>query len=327
MKKPPFNITNKMLNLTIAITEKIGKINNFSSLKRMPILRKNNKIKSIHSSLAIEANSLSLNQVRDVIDGKVVIGPQTEIQEVKNAYQAYSILNEFDGYSETDLLKSHEILTYLLCEESGRYRTHGEGVYDGEKVIFIAPPHTLVPTLMNDLFDWLKNDNETPILIKSCVFHYEFVFIHPFGDGNGRVARLWQNVLLMKWNSIFEYIPIESYIQKYQSIYYDKISICHKNGNSNEFIEFILQMIDATLEDIILSIEKESKNISDQVNKLLEIMELDIPYSANELMMRLKIKTKETLRASYLNPAIENGLVKMTIPNKPNSKNQRYIKT
>lgn len=316
-----------MLNLTIAITEKIGKINNFSSLKRMPILRKNNKIKSIHSSLAIEANSLSLNQVRDVIDGKVVIGPQTEIQEVKNAYQAYSILNEFDGYSETDLLKSHEILTYLLCEESGRYRTHGEGVYDGEKVIFIAPPHTLVPTLMNDLFDWLKNDNETPILIKSCVFHYEFVFIHPFGDGNGRVARLWQNVLLMKWNSIFEYIPIESYIQKYQSIYYDKISICRKNGNSNDFIEFILQMIDATLEDIILSIEKESKNISDQVNKLLEIMELDIPYSANELMARLNIKTKETLRASYLNPAIENGLVKMTIPNKPNSKNQRYIKT
>lgn len=327
MKKPPFNITNKMLNLTIAITEKIGKINNFSSLKRMPILRKNNKIKSIHSSLAIEANSLSLNQVRDVIDGKVVIGPQTEIQEVKNAYQAYSILNEFDGYSETDLLKSHEILTYLLCEESGRYRTHGEGVYDGEKVIFIAPPHTLVPTLMNDLFDWLKNDNETPILIKSCVFHYEFVFIHPFGDGNGRVARLWQNVLLMKWNSIFEYIPIESYIQKYQSIYYDKISICHKNGNSNDFIEFILQMIDATLEDIILSIEKESKNISDQVNKLLEVMEIDIPYSANELMARLNIKTKETLRASYLNPAIENGLVKMTIPNKPNSKNQRYIKT
>lgn len=327
MKKPPFNITNKMLNLAIAITEKMGKINNFSSLKRMPILRKNNKIKSIHSSLAIEANSLSLNQVRDVIDGKVVIGPQTEIQEVKNAYKAYSKINEFDGYSETDLLKSHEILTYLLCEEAGRYRTHGEGVYDGGKVIFIAPPHTLVPTLMNDLFDWLKNDNETPILIKSCVFHYEFVFIHPFGDGNGRVARLWQNVLLMKWNSIFEYIPIESYIQKYQSVYYDKISICHKNGNSNDFIEFILQMIDATLEDIILSIEKESKNISDQVNKLLEIMEFDIPYSANELMTRLNIKTKETLRASYLNPAIENGLVKMTIPNKPNSKNQRYIKT
>ena len=248
MKKPPFNITNKMLNLTIAITEKIGKINNFSSLKRMPILRKNNKIKSIHSSLAIEANSLSLNQVRDVIDGKVVIGPQTEIQEVKNAYQAYSILNEFDGYSETDLLKSHEILTYLLCEESGRYRTHGEGVYDGEKVIFIAPPHTLVPTLMNDLFDWLKNDNETPILIKSCVFHYEFVFIHPFGDGNGRVARLWQNVLLMKWNSIFEYIPIESYIQKYQSIYYDKISTVkilfnRSNKNGRSFTQTHLQKV------------------------------------------------------------------------------------
>ena len=326
MYKPPFDITNKMLNLSISITEKIGLINSFSSLKRMPVLRKNNKIKSIHSSLAIEANSLSLSQVKDVIDGKVVLAPKKEIQEVKNAYLAYSSLNKFDGYSEEDLLKAHSIMTYLTCDESGKYRNHGEGVFDGDKVIFVAPPENMVPTLMNDLFEWLKKDNDTPILIKSCVFHYEFVFIHPFGDGNGRIARLWQNVLLSKWNTIFEYIPIESQIQKYQSEYYEKISECRKNGGSDNFIEFMLEMIDKTLDELVISVEKESKNISYQVNKLLEIMEVGIPYSANDLIMKLGIKTKETLRSSYLNPAIENHLVAMTLPDKPNSKNQKYIR-
>ena len=326
MYNPPFEITKKMISLSISITEKVGKITSYQSLKRMPILRKNNKIKSIYSSLAIEANSLSLAQVRDVIEGKTVIGPQKEVLEVKNAYKAYSMIDKFNGYLEKDLLKAHALIADLLDEEAGKYRTHGEGVFDGERVIFVAPPHNLVPTLMSDLFDWLNNDKETPLLIKSCVFHYEFVFIHPFGDGNGRVARLWQNVLLSKWNRIFEYIPIESRIKDYQSLYYDKIAICHKNGNSNEFIEFMLQMIDETIDDILVGVKKESENISDQVNKLLELMEPDIPYSANELMKMLKIKTKETLRGSYLNPAIENGLVRMTIPNKPNSKNQKYIK-
>ena len=326
MYKPPFNITSKMLTLSISITDKIGKINNYNSLKRMPILRRNNKIKSIHSSLAIEANSLSLSQVKDVIDGKIVLGPQQEIQEVKNAYNVYSLFNEFDCYKEKDLLKAHGILMNLIDEESGKYRNHGEGVFDGDKVIFVAPPENMVPNLMFDLFEWLKKDKETPILLKSCIFHYEFVFIHPFGDGNGRMARLWQNLILSKWNQLFEFIPIESLIYKYQSIYYGKISKCHKEGNSNEFIEFMLLMIDETLDGVLINMEKESKNISTQVNKLIELMEMDIPYSANELMSLLNIKSKETLRATYLNPALENGLIKMTIPDKPNSKNQKYIK-
>jgi Fic family protein len=326
MYKPPFSITSKMLSLCISITEKVGKINSYQSLKRMPVLRRNNKIRSIHSSLAIEANSLSLNQVKDVIDGKIVIGPQKEIQEVKNAYKVYSMIGELDCYSEKDLIKAHGILTYLTDEESGKYRNHGEGVFDGDKVIFIAPPEDTVPSLMSDLFGWLNNDKETPMLIKSCVFHYEFVFIHPFADGNGRIARLWQNILLSDWNKLFEYIPIESQIHKYQQVYYDKIAICHSNGNSDTFIEFMLIMISETLDNVIASVEKESKNISDQVNRLLEIMEFGIPYSANDLMEELGIKSKETLRGTYLNPAIENGLVSMTMPDKPNSKNQRYIK-
>lgn len=326
MYKPPFTITNKMLSLCISITEKVGQINNYQSLKRMPILRKNNKIKSIHSSLAIEANSLSLNQVKDVIEGKVVIGPKKEIQEVKNAYNLYSKFDKFDCYSEKDLLVAHGILTYLIDEESGKYRNHGEGVFDENRIIFVAPPENMVPTLMRDLFDWLKNDKETPLLIKSCIFHYEFVFIHPFGDGNGRTARFWQNLLLSNWNSVFEYIPLESQIHKYQSEYYNKIDICHKSGNSNEFIEFILLMLNEILDEVLLSSQKESRHISEQVNRLLSVMDDEIPYSANELLSLLNIKSKETLRASYLNPALENGLIKMTLPDKPNSKNQRYIK-
>ncbi len=326
MYKSPFEITNKMLTLSISITEKVGKINSFNSLKRMPILRRNNKIKSIHSSLAIEANSLSLNQVKDVIEGKVVLGPLKEIQEVKNAYNAYSNITNFDGYSEQDLLKAHFLLTNSVCDLPGKYRNHGEGVFDGSKVIFVAPPHDLVPTLMKDLFKWLKNDEETPMLIKSCIFHYEFVFIHPFSDGNGRLARLWQNILLCKWKPVFEYIPIESFIQKYQHEYYNKIALCHSIGKSNDFIEFMLTVIDSTLDDILFNIQRECENISDQVNKLLSVLEDNIPYSANEIMKRLNIKSKETLRNTYLNPAIENGLIRMTIIDKPNSKNQKYIK-
>ncbi len=326
MYKPPFTITNYMLNKSISITEKIGKINSYNSLKRMPTLRKNNRIRSIHSSLAIEANSLSLDNVRDVINNKIVIGDKKEIQEVKNAYKAYEMLDSFNPYKESDLLKAHSILTYLIDEESGKYRNHGEGVFDCKKVIFVAPPEKLVPSLIKDLFEWLENDLDTPLLIKSCIFHYEFVFIHPFNDGNGRCSRLWQTLILSKWNNIFEYIPIESLIKMNQDKYYESISKSHVDGNSNSFIEFMLDMIDKALDEALNSASNESKNISDQVNKLLEVMEYGIPISANEIMDRLNIKSKETLRATYLNPAIENGLIRMTLPDKPNSKNQKYIK-
>ncbi len=326
MYKPPFTISNYMLQKVMSITEKVSQISIYNAIERMPILRRNNRILSVHSSLAIEANSFSLNQVRDVINGKQVLGPLKEIQEVKNAYQVYELIDSFDGYNQKDLLRAHKILTTNLIDESGQYRNHGEGVFDGEKLIFMAPPHDLIPKLMNDLFDWLKNDDETPVLIKSCVFHYEFVFIHPFSDGNGRTARLWQNVILSKWNKLFEYMPIESQIKKYQDEYYQAIAKCHSNGDSNIFIEFMLRMIDETLLIVLSTSQKESRNISEQVNKLLDVMDYDIPLSSNEIMKKLGIKSKETLRGSYLNPAIKNGLVKMTIPDKPNSKNQKYYR-
>ena len=327
MYKPPFTSTNAMLNYSISISQKIEKVFSYHSLKRMPMLRRNNRIKSIHSSLAIEANSLSLDQVRDVIDGITVFGPPKDISEVKDAYEAYSIIEDYDAFKEKDLLKAHGIIARSIDKECGRYRSHPEGVIDERgNVVHVAPSEKMVPALMSDLFKWLKKDLDTPILIKSCVFHYEFVFIHPFGDGNGRMARLWQNVLLMRWNELFEYIPIESHIFKYQSDYYKSIDSSNKAGNSSEFIEFMLKMIDETIDETLKSINQESKSISEQVSRLLEVVDYDIPLTANEIMKRLGIKSKETLRGSYLNPAIENGLVKMTIPDKPNSKNQRYYK-
>ena len=327
MYKPPFTITNTMLNYSISISQKIEKVFSYQSLKRMPMLRRNNRIESIHSSLAIEANSLSLNQVRDVIDGIAVIGSQKEINEVKDAYEAYSLIEKYDGFKEKDLLKAHGVIARSIDKECGKYRSHPEGVIDERgNVVHVAPSEKMVPSLMANLFDWLKKDKDTPILIKSCIFHYEFVFIHPFGDGNGRMARLWQNVLLMKWNNLFEYIPIESHIFKYQNDYYKSIDKSNKAGNSNDFIEFMLKMIDETIDEVLNSVNHESRNISEQVNKLLEVMDFDIPLTANEIMRRLGIKSKETLRGSYLNPAIDNGLVKMTIPDKPNSKNQKYYK-
>ena len=324
---PPYEISNKMIDYVAKIMEKVGKMDNFTNLNRMPILRRNNRINSIHSSLAIEANSLSINQVKDVINGKLVIGPQKEIQEVKNAYNAYDKINEINPYSIKDLKKLHGIMTFLTVDESGEFRKGNEGVFDGEKCIFMAPKPEFVDSLMNQLFNWMKKSKEkVHPLILSSIFHYEFVFIHPFSDGNGRMARLWQNILLSHWKEIFEYVPIESQIKKYQDKYYKVINNCNKNGNSNEFIEFMLQMINEVLEQLLETINKEIFHISIYVSKLLDIMDYNIPMSSNEIMDKLSIKSKETLRANYIDPAIENGLIKMTLPDKPTSKNQMYYK-
>lgn len=214
---PPFDITNIMLDRISSIMKKIGKLDNYKNLNKMPILRRNNRIKSIHSSLAIEANSLSFDQVKDIIDGKTVIGPQDEIQEVKNAYEAYKLIKEANQYSIKDLKKVHGVMTYLTIDESGEFRKGNEEVFDdNSNCIHVCPPPEQVDGLMKQLFNWMKkNDGIIHPLIMSSVFHYEFVFIHPFSDGNGRTARLWQNVILSNWEEIFEYVLVESQIKKY----------------------------------------------------------------------------------------------------------------
>jgi len=290
---PPFEISNKMLNYISEITEKITRIEDYHILNRMPILRKNNRIRSIHSSLAIEANSLSLKDVEDVINDKYVIGDQKEIQEVKNAYNAYERIDNINPYSLKELKEIHGIMTSLIVFNSGKFREKAEGVFDGDICIFMAPSEKLVPELMVNLFEWLNLQKEDiHPLILSSIFHYEFLFIHPFEDGNGRMARLWQNTILSKWNSIFKYIPIESQIKKYQNEYNSVISNSHINGNSNEFIEFMLKVINETLDDIIKT-NKSNKDISTYVKRLLDIMEYNIPLTAFEIMEKLNLKSRK----------------------------------
>ena len=325
---PPFEISNEMLKKVSDIMEKIGKLDSFTNLDKTPYLRKQTKINSVHSSVAIENNPLSLEQVKDVINGKLVIGEQKDIQEVKNAYKAYEMLKDINPYSIDDLKKVHGVMTFLVEEVSGEFRTSSEGVFDDNgNCIFVCPPGDRVNSLMNDLFEWL-NENKDTIhpLILSSIFHYEFVFIHPFTNGNGRTVRLWQNSILYKWKDIFEYLPIESKIHKYQDEYYNSIAQCHKNGNSNVFIEFMLKMIDETLDEAISTSHMPLTNETININRLLNVMETGKPITATEIMEKLGIKSKETLRGQYLDPAIKQGLVSLTVPDKPTSKNQMYYK-
>ena len=325
---PPFEISNEMLKKVSDIMEKIGKLDSFTNLDKTPYLRKQTKINSVHSSVAIENNPLSLEQVKDVINGKLVIGEQKDIQEVKNAYKAYEMLKDINPYSINDLKKVHGVMTFLVEEVSGEFRSSSGGVFDDNgNCIFICPPGDRVNSLMNDLFEWL-NENKDTIhpLILSSIFHYEFVFIHPFTNGNGRTVRLWQNSILYKWKDIFEYLPIESKIHTYQDEYYNSIALCHKNANSNVFIEFMLKMIDETLDEAISTSHLPITNETININKLLVVMESGKPMTATEIMEKLGIKSKETLRGQYLDPAIKQGLVSLTIPDKPTSKNQMYYK-
>ena len=326
--KPPFTITNKILLYVSAISEKIGCITAICNLEAKPHLRRNNRIKSIHSSLKIEANSLTLGQVRDVINGKAVLGEQKEIQEVKNAYAAYERLSEIDPYSIRHLKQFHGIMTKYLVQESGEFRLGEEGVFNGNQCIFMAPPARFVLQLMDELFAWMKEakGNVHPLILSS-VFHYEFVFIHPFSDGNGRMARLWHTAILSKWKPVFEYIPIESQIEKFQDEYYEAISQCHIAGESTIFIEFMLSQIDKILDDISAQINEKNEYLPEAVQKLLEVMEYDVPYTSNALLEKLGLKAKEGFRRNYLHPAIEMNLIQMTIPDKPNSRNQRYVRT
>lgn len=241
---PPYSLTNNMLNLVSEIMVRVGELSYVLEKNNFKELRRKTRIKSIYSSLAIENNRLSLNQVEDVINGKVVIGDKKDIQEVKNALNAYNEIDNLNPYLLEDLKKAQGFITFGIERDSGMFRNHPEGVFDGDKQIFLAPPAHMVTTLMEKLFKWMNEvkDKINPLILSS-IFHYEFVFIHPFSDGNGRTARLWQTALLSNWKPLFKYIPIESIIRSNQEKYYDVIQKCNLVGNSNEFIEFMLEVI------------------------------------------------------------------------------------
>lgn len=322
---PPFEMTNKMFELAAQIMEQLGKLSNVNELERLPRLRKVSRIKSIHSSLAIENNNLSIKQVTDVIEGKRVLGPVDDILAVKNAFAAYKELENINAFSLVDLQKVHGIMMDGLCTESGMLRTGDVGVFDSNgNVIHVAPPASMAREQINQLFNWVKN-SDVQMLIRSSVFHYEFEFIHPFRDGNGRMGRYWQTALLASWKPIFKYIPIESVIKDNQEEYYQVIKFSTSQGKSNIFIEFMLDVILKAITDIVNDTTEHYNHLSVQINKLMQVLEI-YPQSAQMLMDKLGLKSRVGFRKNYLNPAIEAGLVGMTIPDKPTSKSQMYFK-
>lgn len=322
---PPYEITDEMLELVSEIMENLGKLSGVNELEKLPRLRRVSRIKSIHSSLAIENNTLSIEQVTDVINGKKVFAPQKDIEEVHNAFNAYEKLSEINPYSIDDLLKIHGIMMNGLVKEAGRLRSGQVGVYNQDgKVVHLAPSADFVPQQLGQLFDWVKNSNAN-MLIKSSVFHYEFEFIHPFNDGNGRTGRFWQTALLASWKPIFAWIPIESIIKDNQEDYYNAITLSTSQGKSNIFIEFMLDVINKAIKDIITDTRNHYNHINNQITELMKVIE-SYPQSATELMEKLNLKSRLGFRKNYLQPALDAGLIGMTEPDKPTSKNQRYFK-
>ena len=311
MYTPPFEITSKIIELISNISEKIGEINYLQNNPYNIKLRKENRIKTIHSSLAIENNSLSLEQITAIIDGKRVLGNPNEIQEVKNSIQAYDLLLSLNPYKEKDLLKAHKLMMQDLVDRNGKYRTDGVGIFDGEKVVHLAPPADRVPELMGNLFEWLKTCDVHP-LIKSCVFHYEFEFIHPFQDGNGRMGRLWQTVILKEWKEIFAWFPVETLIKENQKEYYRVFGASDSEANSTKFIEFMLSLILNTIKEIIETEKKVTQKVSVKVTanqkRIIDAIESN-PYVTQEELANIVGIARKNIIAN-MKKLQENGLIK-----------------
>lgn len=311
MYKPPFEITSKIIELISNISEKIGEINYLQNNPYHIKLRKENRIKTIHSSLAIENNSLSLKQITAIIEGKHVLGNPNEIKEVKNSIQAYDLLLSLNPYNEKDLLKAHKLMMQDLVERNGKYRTDGVGIFDGEKVVHLAPPADRVPELMFDLFKWLKESDVHP-LIKSCVFHYEFEFIHPFQDGNGRMGRLWQTAILKEWKEIFAWLPVETLIKENQKEYYNVLGTSDSEANSTKFIEFMLALILNTIEEIISTEKKVTQKVTVKVTvnqqKIIDAIK-DNPYVTQEELSKIIGITRKSIILN-MKKLQEAGLIK-----------------
>jgi Fic family protein len=258
--KPPYEVTSKILNLISSISEKIGEVKSARLVKPPPELRKRNRIKTIQSSLEIEGNTLTVEQITDLIDNKRVLAPKKDILEVKNAIRVYSKTDKFNVYDLASLCKAHKILMNGLIDNAGKLRQTSVGIIKGSDIAHIAPPGKLVLPLMNDLFRYLKDDEDI-LLIKSCVFHYEFEFIHPFTDGNGRMGRLWQTMILKDYSQGFEYLPIETLIKERQQDYYNILGKSDSKGNSTCFIEFMLTIINIALEDLLRTQNRTVTNI------------------------------------------------------------------
>lgn len=333
--EPPITLTPELMTLTATIAEQLGRISERKSQAQALRLRRISRLQTIQGSLAIEGNSLSIEQITAVIEGKPIIAPPREVQEVKNALAVYEGFEQLEPLKEKDLLKAHKTLMLGLVDEAGQYRSGGVGVMSGKQVVHMAPPANQVPRLMQDLFAWLKRTKHHP-LIASAVFHYEFEFIHPFADGNGRMGRLWQSLILAKWNPLFAHFPIESLVHVHQENYYQAIAHSTAETDSGIFTKFMLRMIQKTLAK---QLELQAENADDNASRLELQLEsrLESSLAAKvimflseqelgkaEIAQRLGHKSVSGELNKQIKNLLEQQLVERTIPDKPTSSKQKY---
>jgi Fic family protein len=319
--QPPYTITPLVVRLISEISEAVGRHSVLAEERLAPFLRRENRIRSIHASLAIENNTLSLEQVTAVIAGKRVLGDPREIQEVRNAFAAYEALDSLNPTTEPDLLSAHNILMQGLVDRAGMYRSGGVGVFRGARLVHMAPPAKMVPELMGNLLGWLATTDEHP-LVASSVFHYEFEFIHPFDDGNGRMGRLWQTLILRRWKPMLAFLPVETVIRARQEAYYQVLATADDQADATPFIEFMLQALSDAIEEVGDS-DQVTDQVSDQVASLLKAIGED-EVGSGKLMELLGLRHRPTFRNNYIDPALEGGWLERTNPESPRSPRQKY---
>ena len=315
-------ISIQMLNKVANIMEKLGRLSNIEDLSKMPYLQNDNIVKIIQSSLALENIELTLEEVKNIINNDLNSNDENKLKKVKDLFSLYYSGKEFDLYEINELKRANSTLG-----STENFRRTNEMQMVGKRCFVLAPPPELVENLIKELIEFAKtNDNTVHPLIIASIFHYKIAYINPFENNNMIMARFCQNAILSKWKKIFKYLPVEEKILKYKDEYKKAIDQSNQSGSFNDFIEFMLKVIDESLEDLLEDVINQVTPVTTSISKLLSIMEINVPISANEIMERLSIKSKETLRGTYLKPAMQAGLVVALLPDKPTSKKQMYYK-
>lgn len=320
--QPPFTATPRIVALVAEIGERVGRWAGEGRQAVSPRLRRENRIRTIQASLAIENNTLSVDQVTAILEGKRVLGTPREIQEVRNAIACYDRFGEWKATSADDFLAAHSFMMKALVDQVGAFRRGGVGIYRGDKLVHMAPPANRVEHLVRDLFRWAEATEHHP-LIASSILHYEIEFIHPFADGNGRMGRLWQSLALASWHAELAYLPVESLISERQADYYAALGEADQKADAAPFVEFMLTAIRDAL-DVLPASDQVTDQVTDQVKSLIRCLSSTEEVTAAELMARMELKHKPTFRTNYLQPALESGWIEMTHPDSPRSPTQRY---
>ncbi|MDR1084793.1 MAG: Fic family protein [Deltaproteobacteria bacterium] len=320
--KPAFNITSQLLNLVAETAEDVGRYSSLSEEKLTPSVNRIRRLRAVRSSVAIEGNTLTMDQVLEVIRGEESAASPLEVEEVKNAFAAYEAMDSWDYSSQEDLLAAQRLMTSGLMEKPGRFRSSGAGVYNGDELVYTAPSAEKVPGLVAGLFNWLSATPDHP-LVAASVFHYELEFIHPFEDGNGRMGRLWQTLILGAWKPLFACLPVEAVIFDNRSTYYRVLGESDRLGHSTPFLEFMIWAVGEALRNN-QKIDPDDM-VMEQVGRVLKVLsQADGPLTALEIMAGLHLTHLHGFRTNFLNPAMERGLIERTETKSPTNPNQKY---